>query len=173
MVANARAKAKKQRPKIGITYGSLRKYNFAASFLYLVQAVVVLILNNSQNGAKPITVNYLTNDKLSSGVAGHSVLSQATHQLFDLNLAYAIAAFFFVSALTHLITATWKRKVYESDLNKGTNRARWIDYSFSLSIMMVAIALLAGIYDLASLIMIFALTAAMSLLGMGMELRNV
>jgi hypothetical protein len=175
MVANARPKATKTKTtaKTGITYAGLRKYNFIAAFLYLIQGIVVLILSNSQNGAKPITVNFLTNDKLAGSVAGHSVTSQASHQLFGLNLAYVIAAFFFVSALTHLIVSVWKRKVYEADLKKGTNRARWIDYSFSVSIMMVAIALLAGIYDLASLIMIFALTAAMSLLGMGMELRNV
>jgi hypothetical protein len=37
---------------------------------------------------------------------------------------------------------------------------------------MVAIAILTGIFDLASLIMIFALTAIMSLLGLNMELRN-
>jgi hypothetical protein len=45
-------------------------------------------------------------------------------------------------------------------------------YTFSASIMVVTIALLVGVFDFASLVMIFALTSIMSLLGLGMELRN-
>jgi hypothetical protein len=52
------------------------------------------------------------------------------------------------------------------------NRARWIEYSFSASTMIIAIALLSGIYDLASLIMLFALIMIMNLLGMIMEIHN-
>ena len=52
------------------------------------------------------------------------------------------------------------------------NRARWIEYSFSASTMIVAIALLSGIYDLASLIMLFTLILVMNLLGMIMEIHN-
>lgn len=38
--------------------------------------------------------------------------------------------------------------------------------------MMVAIALLSGVYDLSSLIMIFALDAVMNLMGLAMEVTN-
>jgi len=77
-----------------------------------------------------------------------------------------------VSAIAHLIIATVYRPTYETDLKKGINKARWIEYSISASIMMVAIALLSGVYDLSSLLMIFALDAVMNLTGLLMEVHN-
>src|SRR5690606_4875755 len=52
------------------------------------------------------------------------------------------------------------------------NKARWYEYALSASTMMVAIALLSGIYDVSSLIMIFALTTFMNAMGLMMELNN-
>jgi hypothetical protein len=46
---------------------------------------------------------------------------------------------------------------YERNLTRGIQPARWIEYSLSSSLMMVVIAMLVGIYDIASLILIFAL----------------
>ena len=70
------------------------------------------------------------------------------------------------------IIATVYRKKYESDLTKGINKARWVEYALSASTMMVAIAMLSGAYDLSTLIMLFTLTAAMNLMGLVMELWN-
>jgi hypothetical protein len=156
----------------GITPSKLRRYNLAAALLFLVQGILVLVLSDPLKGIQPIAANFLAEDKLASAAAGHQVLVSASHHLFDLNIAYLVAAFLFVSALAHLIIATWKRKVYEADLNKGVNRARWIEYSLSASLMMVAIALLVGVFDFASLLMIFSLSAIMGLLALAMELRN-
>jgi hypothetical protein len=80
--------------------------------------------------------------------------------------------FLLISAATHLIIATIYRKEYEKCLKKGINKARWVEYSISASIMMVAIAFLSGIYDLSSLIMIFSLICIMNLMGLVMELWN-
>lgn len=167
-----RAKAKPKSLKNKITYGHLRIYNLLAALLLAAQGVLVLILSDPLRGVQPVTTSFLAQDKVSSSIAGSTVYAPASHHLFDINLAYIIAAFFFISALAHLIIATWKRKTYEKDLSRGTNRSRWIEYAFSASTMMLAIALLVGVFDLSSLIMIFALTAVMSLLGLNMELRN-
>jgi hypothetical protein len=161
---------KDEKPKI--SFSQLRLLNLVAALLLAVQGVLVLVLNDPQKGVQPITTNFLAHDPVASSAGGSTVLSAATHHLFDLNIAYLVAAFFFVSALAHLISATWKRKVYEKDLNRGINRSRWVEYAVSASIMMVAIALLVGVFDFTSLIMIFALAAIMSLLGLSMELRN-
>jgi hypothetical protein len=77
-----------------------------------------------------------------------------------------------MSAFAHLFIATIYRQKYESDLKLGINRVRWIEYSLSASVMMIAISFLTGIYDLSSLIMIFALDALMNLLGLAMEVHN-
>jgi hypothetical protein len=77
-----------------------------------------------------------------------------------------------LSAGAHLIIATIYNKKYNDDLSHGINKARWIEYAISASIMMVAIALLVGVYDAMSLVMIFFLTAFMNLMGLVMEIHN-
>ena len=155
-----------------ISFGKLRRYNLAAAVLLGLQGIIVLLISDPLRGVQPITTNYLAQDKLSSEAAGHPVSVAATHHLFDLNIAYIVAAFFFISAIAHLAISTFYRRRYESDLKRGVNRTRWLEYSFSVSTMMVGIALLTGIYDIASLVMIFALTSVMSLMGLLMEYRN-
>jgi hypothetical protein len=99
-------------------------------------------------------------------------LVPATKVLFDVSLPILIAAFFFLSAIAHLVIATIYNKNYNEDLKNGINKARWIEYSASASIMMVSIALLVGVYDIMSLLMIFSLTAIMNLMGLVMEIHN-
>lgn len=149
----------------------LFRWNVFMAVLHAVQAVLVLVLAKPDAGLQTITTNYLTTDTLAS-TAERPVLVAATRSLFDVNLAWLVAGFFALSAVAHFSIATWYRKKYEADLEKGINKARWIEYSLSASTMMVAIALLAGIYDLGSLVMMFALTAVMNLCGLVMELVN-
>ena len=52
------------------------------------------------------------------------------------------------------------------------NLARWIEYSFSSSIMIIIVAMLVGIYDISALIPIFFVNASMILFGWMMELHN-
>jgi uncharacterized membrane protein YidH (DUF202 family) len=95
-----------------------------------------------------------------------------TTEMFTLSLPNMIAAFLLLSALALLIISTVYRKRYEADLKLGINRGRWIEYSITASIMMVAISMLVGIYDAASLAMIFGLVAIMNLCGLVMEIHN-
>jgi len=87
-------------------------------------------------------------------------------------LAYLVAVFFFMSAIAHGLLASYLRDWYENNLTNHVNKMRWIEYSLSASTMMIGIALLSGIYDLSSLVMIFGLTAVMNLCGLVMELHN-
>jgi len=132
--------------------------------LHLVQGVLVLIL--SKAFVLPISGSYLSFNTMTQS------LQPTTKFLFDLPLPTLIAVFFFLSAAAHLIIATVYNKTYNKDLSHGINKARWIEYSISASIMMVSISLLVGIYDLFSLVMIFALTALMNLMGLVMEIHN-
>lgn len=161
-------KAKTKKNKLSL---SLRLLNFAAFSLLLVQAALILLLSNSQSSSRPITTGYLVSDKAAGGAAGQSVTAQAQHLLFDLNLAYLVAAFLFVGAIYHLILATRYRAAYDRDIKNGTNKARWAELSVNLSLIMVAVALLTGVYELSSLLMIFALTAVFSLMGFMTERR--
>jgi hypothetical protein len=148
----------------------LRKWNLILAFLYAVQGIVILIVGNAYNLS--VTTNYLAVDPLESQTAGHQVMAAATHHLFDVNLVYLLAAVLFVSAIIHLLVATTYNASYEAGINKGINQFRWGEYAFSASMMIVITALLVGIYDFSTLLMLFGLTVMVSLLGLIGELHN-
>ncbi len=160
----------KSAKKSKINNQSLNKWNKVLAVLHFVQGVAVLALTKGVTW--PVTTSFLTQDTLVTKSAGRPVLSPATHTLFNVNIAYLVAIFFFLSALAHAIIATRYRATYEANLKKGINKARWIEYSLSASVMMVAIALLSGIYDFSSLLMIFVLIAIMNITGLFMEIQN-
>jgi hypothetical protein len=147
-----------------ITTSSLRKMNFIMAGLHALQGVVLLAL--SQNFSLPVSGAYLHFNPSTQQ------LEPAIAHLFNAPLPLMVALFFFLSALAHLIIATVYNNTYISNLRKGLNKARWIEYSLSASLMMVAIAMLVGVYDFVSLVMIFALVAIMNLLGLAMEVYN-
>lgn len=147
-----------------ISSASLKNFNLWMGFFHLVQGVLILIL--SRNFSLPISGSYLKFDTVSQALAPTNKV------LFDLSLPMLIAIFFFLSSAAHFFIATVYNKKYNKDLKVGKNKIRWIEYSLSASVMMVAISLLVGIYDLSSLIMIFMLTAFMNLMGLVMEVHN-
>lgn len=147
-----------------INFGRLRTLNLSMAALHAVQGVIIAFLATSFK--LPVTASYLDFN------FAKQALEPASKQLFELPLAWLVVAFFFISALAHLSIATFWRKAYEADIQKGMNRARWIEYAFSASVMMVAIAMLVGIYELSALIMVFSLVAFMNLMGLMMEVHN-
>ncbi len=163
-------KLKAKSGKKKITLSGLRKWNVSMAVLHAAQGVLVLLLSKAVTW--PVVTNFLTLDQVATQVQGKPVLAQASRTVFDLNLAYLVAAFFFMSAIAHTIIATVYRNRYEADLGRGINKIRWIEYAVSASTMMVAIGFLSGIYDLSSLIMIFVLDLLMNLMGLVMELQN-
>lgn len=148
-----------------ITVERLRKLNFIA-FLFFAAQLGLMVFLASFKVKYDITVNYLSFD------VATRTLTTASKAIFSIPLVWPILAFIAMSMTAHLIICTIWYKGYKKDLQKGMNRARWIEYSFSASTMIIAIALLSGIYDLASLIMLFALIMVMNLLGMIMEIHN-
>lgn len=147
---------------------SLIKLNKIALILHLVQGILMVWLVKAVgvDASYDITANFLSFNTATEA------LEPASTVLFSVNFAWLVASFMFMSALAHLSIVTWYKKTYTTDLAKGINKARWIEYSISASTMMVAIALLSGMQDLASLLMIFALVAGMNLMGLVMEVVN-
>ncbi|MBW8171999.1 hypothetical protein K0651_02925 [Ornithinimicrobium sp. Arc0846-15] len=69
----------------------------------------------------------------------------APEALFDVRIAWAIAIFLLMAAIEHLLTAAVYCRAYEMDLKRGINRFRWIEYSFSATMMILLIAFYNGI----------------------------
>jgi hypothetical protein len=149
---------------------SLRKFNLIMAGLHALQALAVLLLSDPHHGISTITTSYLTLSPHSTATSPK--LISATHNLFNVNLAYIVVAFFLLSAVAHLFVATVYRKRYETNLKMGINKVRWVEYALSASTMLVGIALLSGLADFGGLIMIFGLTAIMNLTGLAMEVYN-
>lgn len=142
----------------------LHRFNLIMAGLHAVQAVLILVL--STDFKLPVLGSYLEFNTATQA------LDSANKVLFEVPLAWLVVAFFVLSSLAHLTIATVYRDKYEKNLKKGINKARWIEYALSASTMMVAIAMLVGVYDAGSLGMIFGLTAIMNLLGLAMEVTN-
>jgi hypothetical protein len=130
----------------------LRPYNLAAGCLHLLQAVLIVILAN--NFSLPVRATYM------SGPPGPNVGHQSV-VLFNLNFAGTIAAFFLLSALAHffVVGPGWGR--YQRQLLKERNPYRWIEYSLSSSIMLILIAMLVGISDIAALVALVGVNGSM------------
>lgn len=147
------------------TANGLVTFNLFMGFFHLIQGFILLFLSNEFS--LPITTNYLSPD-----VATKSA-NPLLETIATLKIGPLVAAFLFLSALAHFTLASpIMRDWYIKNLKNRINYARWIEYAFSSSIMIVVIAMLCGIYDLSSLILLFALNAVMNLMGLMMELHN-
>jgi len=148
-----------------ITIEGLRKFNLIMFVVFAIQLALMSLIA-SFKVKLPITVNYNVFNQATRS------LDSAKQTLFDLPLVWPILIFIALCMTAHLIISTVWFKGYKKDLKKGMNRARWIEYSFSASTMIIAVALLSGIYDFASLIMLFSLVLIMNLCGLIMEVHN-
>jgi hypothetical protein len=146
-------------------YQKLRWFNGIMSIFHLLQGLLILALSN--DFALPITTNYLQADPtMDAGPFLPNVIA-------NVRIGPLVAAFLFMSALAHfLLTLPGIYEWYVKNLKKGINPARWIEYAVSASLMIVIIAMLSGVYDLSSLILIFFLNMMMILFGWMMELHN-
>lgn len=141
---------------------SLRGWNVALTLLHLGQAAAVLAL--ATDFAVAVT--------RSLPVGPPGTPPGAPEELFDLPIGATVAVFLALAALDHLLTATVFRRTYESDLRAGINRFRWVEYSFSATIMVVLIALYTGIDGISALIGIAGANVAMILFGWLQEAAN-
>lgn len=143
---------------------NLTNWNLAMFLLHLGQGIVMLFV--SSNFSLPIIGNFLK-----FNFASQSLEPQA-QTIIDLKIGPAVALFLFMSSLAHLLVATVFRGWYLKNLGRHINMARWVEYSFSSSLMILIIAMLVGVYDIAALIAIIGVNASMILFGWMMELHN-
>jgi hypothetical protein len=96
----------------------------------------------------------------------------APETLFEVPIGVAVAVFLAMAALDHLLTATVSRQVYERDLRAGINRFRWVEYSFSATLMIVLIGFYSGVTSINAVIAVIGANVAMILFGWIQERMN-
>jgi hypothetical protein len=139
-----------------VTATTLRRYNVIAGVLHLVQMVVVLALAN--DFTLPIVARYM------AGPPGSTFADPIT--LLDAPIGITVAIFLGLSAFFHLLVSspTFFAR-YAAGIEKQHNYFRWVEYSISSSVMIVLIALITGVSDVAAIVGIFGANAAMILFG--------
>ncbi len=147
---------------------SLARWNATLSVLHLVQGLAILAISFAKNpiATSPVVGTYLHVDEATK----HLVTAQRS--LWELPLGPMVALFFFMSAFAHFTMAFPMRRRYEGWLARGQNPLRWVEYSFSSSVMIVVIAALSGVQEIGTLIAIFGANAAMIMFGWSMEIAN-
>jgi hypothetical protein len=134
---------------------SLRTWNLVVGLILAAQAIAMAVLTNSFS--LPVTSTFMV------GAPG----TPATlHHLFNIQTGWGVFTFMAISAIALLLIASpWGFAWYKRGLLQNRNYGRWIEYFFSSSIMIVLIAQICGISDIAALIAIFAVNACMILFG--------
>ena len=152
------------------TLQKLKNFNLIMGAFHLIQGLIMLFLASSviQKIAEfqPTIVQFY----LRFNPATQS-LETATKELFQLPFGTLVATFLLISAAVHGLIVLMRDRYY-ADLQNGINRFRWFEYALSSSVMIVLISTLFGIYDIASLILIFVVNASMNLFGLVMEQLN-
>ncbi len=151
----------------------LRKFNMIMGGAHLIQGILMLILSATviQTIAEfqpQITQIYLYYD------VNTQSLQTGFKEIFQLPFGVLVASFLLLSAVAHAIISLPKKtnEIYNKDLGRGINKFRWYEYALSSSVMIVLISTLFGIYDIATLALIFVVNALMNIFGLYMELMN-
>jgi hypothetical protein len=135
---------------------SLRRLNVVAGIFHLILASIVMGLSN--HFSLPVTASYL------AGPPGSVFTDPVT--LLNIRTGYAVALFLGLSSLFHFIVASkWFYARYQNGLKNNINVFRWVEYSFSSSLMIFLIAQITGISNYGALIGIVGVNASMILFG--------
>ena len=146
----------------------LFRWNLLLAALHFLQFLGMLAISFARDPlvSAPVTSSYLAWDPATR------TLVDAQRQLFELPIGPTVAAFFLLSAIAHFVVALPARRWYEGRLARGQNPARWVEYAFSSSLMIVVIASLSGIREIGTLVAVFGANAGMILFGWSMEAAN-
>jgi hypothetical protein len=147
---------------------NLFRWNAILALLHFLQGAAIMAISFARDPivTSPVVGTYLHFDQATS----HLVTAQ--RPVWDLPIGPMVALFFRRSALAHFTMAFPARRWYEEHLARGQNPIRWVEYSFSSSVMIVVIAALAGVQEAGTLIAIFGCNAAMIMFGWSMEIAN-
>ncbi len=127
--------------------------------------VLALTIEQAIDFKPQITTSFLTFNETSMQ------LETVVDKAFSLPFALFASFFLLISAFFHFYIV-FKKDKYLNGLDNRINVYRWYEYALSSSLMIVLIAILFGVYDLATLILIFGINACMNLFGLLMEKIN-
>jgi hypothetical protein len=145
--------------------------NLAAACLHGLNALLMLVFyythENEQGSTHqdlcfPINRSYAVWDNATDPPR----ITYATTTLMHLSLHYTIFFFHLLSCLFQVAPVLLCNKRYKEDVKRGTNPWRFVEYSLSASLMLVAIAVISGVTDFNVLLTMSILCAATQFNGL-------
>ena len=142
----------------------LQTFNRIAGLTHLIQGVTLFLILNSETTIPVITRFF---DETPEG------LRPVSETLFEFPIAFIAPIFLLLSAAAHLLVSSpqYVRR-YETNIQNGINPARWWEYAFSSSLMLVVLLMLGGLIELSTVVFVFTLNFIMNLMGLMMEKYN-
>ena len=147
---------------------TLARWNAALAVLHAVQFVAMVAISRTETAFTTV-VTFAVPQLKDGAFAG---LETRSTQVIDVPLAYVVASFLLMSATAHFLLRWPLRTRYERWLARGMNPARWVEYAFSSTVMILAIANLSFINEFSALVAIAGCNVAMILFGWSMEAAN-
>jgi hypothetical protein len=145
-------------------YKNLRKWNLIMGILHFVQGLIMIFISK-----ETLTDISLWLPKINPSQRSFELVAE---KWYSVNLGYVISSFLFLSALAHFITILpGIHEWYLKNLKYKINLIRWYEYAISSSVMVFVIAILNGVRDGMTLLLLFGLNAAMNLFGASMEMQ--
>lgn len=151
----------------------LRVVNLLVAIGLAIQAAALVLIADRTKGDEPVTANYLVKDPIASDAAGQTVMASASDHLLTVNLLYVLIAALLSAAIFNLLLATRYRQAYDKAVLSGANQLRFTNYMFALSAFAIALALIAGVRDIASLLIIVLLVVTACSLGAKAEAARI
>ena len=112
------------------------KANYTLSAFYFIQLLVIIFV--AKSFSLPVSTSYITRDQLLSNTNGNIII--------------------------YVWLATRYRYNYETDLKREANPVRWIQTGIINGLILVTVGLLAGVYDLVTLVLLFILPVIANLI---------
>jgi len=151
---------------------SLTYFNAAMCVFHALLTGVTLGLGNLNLAVPVYDLDYELEITVSNGTSGGGEESRAWKLVprggsvvMDLHFTWMTAAFFAISAIFHFANAVVWRKWYLDGIDDCRCPSRWIEYSFSASLMSVLIAYGAGLNILLLLVAVFFLSMTTMFFG--------
>ncbi len=150
--------------------GSWKRWNTWLAVLYALQGLVIVVIGGKI--AAPVVMPYPSVDTLASEANGHTVVSAAFRHLFDLDFGWLVVAVLLVFAAVRFGLAMFMRPREENAVEWDRTVAimRWAGFGIGGGLVVVTIAMLSGIFELTSLVLLFASVLVGSVLALIAEI---
>lgn len=151
---------------------SVRSWNLITSLLHLGNGVAIVALRYANDkdllyGIQQSYPDWSRNASSEDIIQGEEFFVRKRDiQTYELSLTWLIAVFFFLSFAFQLAAYFPNVYSYEALLKRGRHPLRFIEYSISSPLMVIAIALLSGIFEHYALLGMFFAMFSCNILGL-------